>query len=114
MVADLAERHELVSDMFSLPRRAEEWERHRLSDEQVASFHERGYLAGVRVLSEAQVDRLREELHDLTNPAHPGHRLFYEFHSNESVDRSKVLFHALGAWRITPGFHDILDRKSVV
>jgi ectoine hydroxylase-related dioxygenase (phytanoyl-CoA dioxygenase family) len=34
--------------------------------------------------------------------------LFYEYSSNESADPSRVLFHALGAWRITPGFHDIL------
>ena len=108
MVADLAERHELVSDLFSLPKTPEQWERYRLSDEQVASFHEHGYVAGIRVLSEAQVDRLCDELHALINPAHPGHALFYEYHSNESVDPSKVLFHALGAWRISPGFHDIL------
>jgi ectoine hydroxylase-related dioxygenase (phytanoyl-CoA dioxygenase family) len=41
-------------------------------------------------------------------PAHPGHHLFYEFHTNESRDPNAVLFHALGAWRITPGFHDVL------
>jgi len=108
MVADLAERHGLVSDLFTLPETAEGWRKYRLTDEQVASFHERGYVAGVRVHSEAQVDRLREELHALTDPSHPGNSLFYEYNSNESVDRSKVLFHALGAWRIAPGFHDIL------
>jgi ectoine hydroxylase-related dioxygenase (phytanoyl-CoA dioxygenase family) len=108
MVADLAERHELVSDLFELPRAPAEWRKHELSEEQLVFFHEQGYLAGIRVLSDAQVDRLREELHELTKPAHPGHELFYEYNSNESVDRSKVLFHALGAWRIAPGFHDIL------
>jgi ectoine hydroxylase-related dioxygenase (phytanoyl-CoA dioxygenase family) len=34
--------------------------------------------------------------------------LFYEYNSNESADPARVLFHALGAWRITRGFHDIL------
>ncbi|HVS36445.1 MAG TPA: phytanoyl-CoA dioxygenase family protein, partial [Gemmataceae bacterium] len=32
----------------------------------------------------------------------------HEFHTNESADPTRVLFHALGAWRITPGFHDVL------
>jgi hypothetical protein len=42
------------------------------------------------------------------DPAHPRHSLFYEFHLNESTSAATVLFHALGAWRIEPGFHDLL------
>ena len=40
--------------------------------------------------------------------AHPQHHLFYEYHSNEAIDPARILFHALGAWRISPGFHDLL------
>jgi hypothetical protein len=71
-------------------------------------FREHGYLSGVRLLSDEQVDVLREELATLVDPHHPGNRLFYEYNSNESHDPARVLFHALGAWRLTPGFHDIL------
>lgn len=108
MAADLSQRHELVSDLFSLPKSAAEWERYRLTDEQVAFFHENGYLASVRMLDDEQVERLREELNDMFNPECDGHELFYEYHSNESADPTRILFHALGAWRIKPGFHDIL------
>ena len=41
------------------------------------------------------------------DPASPGHELFYEYHSNESIDPARVLFHALGGWRIAPAFHDL-------
>jgi ectoine hydroxylase-related dioxygenase (phytanoyl-CoA dioxygenase family) len=51
---------------------------------------------------------LRRELNALVDPLHPQHHLFYEFHSNESTDPATTLFHALGAWRIAPGFHDLL------
>ncbi len=108
MSTDLSLQHELVNDLFSIPQTEAEWEPFRLSDEQVKFYHEQGYLAGVRILSETQVERLREELATLTMPEHAGKEFWYEYHSNESEDPSKTLFHALGAWRISPGMHDIL------
>src|SRR3990172_8668635 len=108
MPQDLAEYHELVSDLFGMPRSPAEWDRYRLSDAQVAFYHEQGYVAGIRVLDDRQCDRLCEELARLVDPAHPGHELFYEFHSNESNTPNTVLLHALGAWRIEKGFHDLL------
>ena len=85
-----------------------------LTEEQVAFFHEQGYLKGIRVLNDEQIDVLRKELAEIADPKHPGHDLFYEFHSNESNDPNKVLFHALGHWRITPGFHDLLWNPALL
>lgn len=110
---DLALRHELVGDLFAWPQSPADWQALRLSDEQVAQFHEQGYLAGLRVLSDEQCDRLLDELAALADPAHPGHELFYEFHSNESTVPETVLFHALGAWRIAPGLHDLLWHPAI-
>jgi hypothetical protein len=97
MVEDLSRRHDLVSNLFSFPHSTAEWERYRLRDEQVRFFHENGYLSGIRILREEQVERLRNELQERFDPKHPGNDLFHEFHSNESPDPSRVLFHALGA-----------------
>jgi ectoine hydroxylase-related dioxygenase (phytanoyl-CoA dioxygenase family) len=108
MVHDLSSHHQPIGDFVALPRSATEWERYRLRDEQVKFFHEQGYLSGVRILSDEQVERLRTELSELFDPKYPGNELFHEYHSNESPDPSRVLFHALGAWRIQPGFHDLL------
>ena len=80
----------------------------RVGEDRVNFFHEHGYITGVRVLSDEQVEILQKELADLTDPTHPGHELFYEYHSNESQAADHILFHALGAWRITAGFHDLL------
>lgn len=108
MIEDLSAYHQPIGGLFTLPRSSEEWNQYRLSEEQVAFYHENGYLPGIRILTDEQVERLREELAGLMDPNHPAHHLFYEYHSNESKDPNTVLFHALGAWRITPGFHDIL------
>ncbi|MBV8857254.1 MAG: phytanoyl-CoA dioxygenase family protein [Acidobacteria bacterium] len=108
MHEDLSKYHSPITELFPAPVASAEWERFRLTDEQVAFYEEHGYLSGVRVFDDAQVGRLRAELSGLMNPEHPARGLWYEFHSNESADPARVLFHALGAWRIAEGFHDLL------
>ncbi|MEX2594173.1 MAG: phytanoyl-CoA dioxygenase family protein [Anditalea sp.] len=111
---DLSQYHGLVSDIFKQPATQEEWEQYRLSDDQVNFFQEYGYLTDVKMLEEWQVDQLNEELSCITDPQHSGNHFFYTFHSNESADPNAVLFHALGAWRITEGFHDVLWNPAFV
>lgn len=108
MLDDLSSRHSPLTDLFKTPATAETWSQYRLNEDQIEFFHTHGYLAGVRVLNDEQIETLRAELTELIDPNHPGHGLFYEFHSNESTDPATVLFHALGAWRIAAGFHDLL------
>lgn len=108
MMEDLSRCHELVGDLLDLPKTLAEWERYRLTDEQVAYYHEYGYLAGIRILDDRQIEVLRNELAEFFQPEHAGHELWYEYHTNESTEPNSVLFHALGAWRIRPGFHDLL------
>ncbi len=108
MAEDLSNVHRLVGDLFQEGHDPDALEQFRLTDEQVRFYHDNGYLAGVRVLTDLQVDRLREELSVFFQPGHPGSELWYEYHTNESSDPHTVLFHALGAWRIGQGFHDLL------
>ena len=107
-VQDLSRVHQLASDLFTWPVEKEEWDQFKLSGEQIDFFNRNGYLAGIKMLDDWQIERLKRELGEVSDARHPGHQLFYEFHSNESTDPSTILFHALGAWRITPGFHDVL------
>jgi ectoine hydroxylase-related dioxygenase (phytanoyl-CoA dioxygenase family) len=108
MDSDLSAYHLPVSNLVNLPSAKDEWESFCLSAQQVKFFHEFGYLKGIRMLTDEQVDILREELNKLMDPSHPGRGLFYEYNSNESADPNTVLFHALGAWRVEAGFHDLL------
>lgn len=114
VVKDLADFDRPISDMFQLPKTAQDWEQYKLTAEQLAHFHEFGYLSGIKLLEEWQVDILNGELAEIMVPEHPANHLFYEFHSNESQDPNSVLFHSLGHWRIAPGFHDVLWNPAFV
>lgn len=105
---DLAHHHKPLSSLFEEPASTQEWMRCALTGEQLEAFDEQGFIAGVPILDEVQVETLREQLLRLVDVEHPGNSLFYEFHLDESEDPATVLFHALGGWRIEVGFHDLL------
>jgi ectoine hydroxylase-related dioxygenase (phytanoyl-CoA dioxygenase family) len=107
MTSDLSHIHGPITELFPAISGVD-ITRNLLTRDQIDFFHTNGYLAGIRLLNDDQIAVLRDQLQQLVDPAHAGHDLFYEFHSNESTDPSTVLFHALGAWRIAPGFHDLL------
>ncbi len=113
-IKDLSTNHQLISNMFQWPSKAADWEQYKLSKEQLDFFNEYGYLSNVKLLEDWQVEKLNEELAQIADPAHPAHELFYQFDSNESADPNSVLFHALGAWRITDGFHDVIWNPAFV
>ncbi|MGZ8536633.1 MAG: phytanoyl-CoA dioxygenase family protein [Flavisolibacter sp.] len=104
---DLSTVHGLITDLFTWPEK-ENLKDFELTSEQLQSFHENGYLAGVKMLEEDQIGFLRNELSEFIDPNYSGSDFFYEFHSNESSDPQTILFHALGAWRVSKGFHDVL------
>lgn len=104
MVPDLSSRHEPVGELLRTTHSAGDFS---LTQEQLDFYDEHGFVSGVRLLNDAQVDMLCAELERLFDPNHPGNHLFHEYHSNESTVPGNVLFHALGAWRVEPGFHDL-------
>jgi hypothetical protein len=111
---DLSVYPHLVSDMFRWPETKREWAGYELTAEQIEFFRTNGYLSGIKLLEEWQVDQLNQQLLEVMDVGHPGHDLLYEFHSNESTEPGKILFHALGHWRMTPGFHDVLWNPAFV
>ena len=77
MAEDLSTHHNLIGNLFKRSINPEEWAEYRLSDEQVEFYRENGYLAGIRLLNDEQVEVLRQELAELVDPTHPGNDLFY-------------------------------------
>jgi ectoine hydroxylase-related dioxygenase (phytanoyl-CoA dioxygenase family) len=111
---DYSKSSQLVSDLFHWPSASNEWNKYKLTEEQVQFFNVNGYLSGIKLLEGWQVDELNRQLTEVMDENHPNHKLLYEFHSNESTDPDKVIFHSLGHWRMTPGFHDVLWNPAFV
>ncbi len=105
---DLSRYHHTLSDEFPNPLEISDWSGYQVDEAKVAFFKEQGYLPDIKILNDDQIALLKNELEDLMDEGHPGNHLFYEYHRNESSDTGQVLFHCLGHWRITPGFHDVL------
>ena len=113
-IKDLADYHQQIANFLKQPESPEEWEQYKLTEEQISFYHEYGHLSGIKLLEDWQVEELNKELAEIVDPSHPAHHLFYEFHSNESIDPNTTLFHSLGHWRITNGFHDVLFNPAFV
>jgi len=114
MANDLSTIHQPITRLFESFFSPETWDQFRLSDDQVECFRRNGYVAGVRVLNDAQINEIRGELADVSSQDHEGRQWWYEYNSNESSDPDKSLFHALGGWRIKPGLHDMLWNPAIL
>lgn len=114
MSRDLSTQHASLGALFTDEQFVSDSTQYALSTEQIEFFNENGYLEGIRILEQDQIENLLDELPRLMDPRNPSHDLFYEFNSNESADPNKMLFHALGAWRISRAFHDLLWHPAFV
>ncbi len=108
MSQDLSIFHQPIGSLFNLKASENDEKPLLLSSGQLSHFETNGFVSGVDLLNPPQLEALRGELTELFDPNHDGREFWYEYHSNESGDANNVLFHALGAWRIREGLHDIL------
>ena len=107
-MVDLSLYHEPITQLFAYNEGAE----NTVSDEHLEFYIQNGYLAGIKVLNDDQLKFLRNDLDLLMSAEFTADPRFYEYNSNESTDESKTLVHALGAWRVSKGFHDLIFHQK--
>jgi ectoine hydroxylase-related dioxygenase (phytanoyl-CoA dioxygenase family) len=103
--------HRPVGGLF--PPADRDRERYGLSDEQVAFFHENGYVKGGRVLEETHIEALRAGLEEIRTGRNPRTGELYEVDEDYRREPERNVFHFLGAWLIDEVFHDLLWHPAV-
>ena len=98
MSKDLSTIHGPTADLFPRLEGAEDWRRYALRGGQVEHYRKQGYVAGVRILDENQVEALRAELEEFFDPGHDGRGLWYQYRENASYEPGASLLHASGAF----------------
>ena len=58
MIEDLSRYHTPLGDLFPKAITKEDGELYRLGDEQVEFYRENGYVAGIRILNDEQIEAL--------------------------------------------------------
>ncbi|RUS75247.1 hypothetical protein EGW08_016996 [Elysia chlorotica] len=114
-IKDWSLEHHPSGKLFE-PSKAD-WATHRLTNEQIDTFWRDGFLNHVPLLSVEQCDAILKEYDIFMSESGPGEaelELLYEFHRNQSGDPTNILMHALGHWRLSPLFHDLVFLPSAV
>ncbi|XP_072049050.1 phytanoyl-CoA dioxygenase domain-containing protein 1 homolog [Amphiura filiformis] len=114
-IIDWSTLHKPSGTLFDPIKNASEWGKFKLSEEQVAQFWRDGFITNVPVLSEQQCDKILQDYQKMAdeNTSYEGIEMMYEWHSNQSGDPDNVLLHALGHWRLTALFHDLVFLPSI-
>ncbi len=109
MGEDLAEFDGPLGDGFALDGDSS----NEVANADVRFFEENGYLSGIRILEDTHIAALHYDLEELMQPKYHRDKRFYEYNANESADPSKRLFHALGAWRVSTAFHNLVFHPMI-
>jgi ectoine hydroxylase-related dioxygenase (phytanoyl-CoA dioxygenase family) len=79
-----------------------------LAADQVRSFEENGYLAGIPVLEGAPLEAVREAVERIQRAETPHLDLLYEVEEDYYRDPARNAFHCLGGWLVEPVLHDLI------
>ncbi|MFF4804430.1 phytanoyl-CoA dioxygenase family protein [Streptomyces sp. NPDC001351] len=83
-----------------------------LTQEQLDSYWENGFLIGLPVFSADEIAEIRADIEEISDPEHDGRDLWFEYHSDASKTGGQV--HGVGGWRVRRSLHDLIWHPTIV
>lgn len=83
-----------------------------LSEEQLASYRQNGFLAGVPILSADEVAQIRADIEEISDPGHSGKEFWYEY--NSDITETGDILQGVGGWRVRRSLHDLLWHPTIL
>ncbi len=106
--------HRAAGGLFPSATTAADVERYGLTADQIAAFQRDGYLAGVRVVDDRQLQRLRDRLEQLIADDFPRKdELIGLTAQTGGATKSQQMIYFRGAWLVDEAFHDTLFNARV-
>lgn len=105
--------HKYIENGFPRVSSRADLARFELTQEQVKSYHENGFVAGIKILSPEQVAELARRLESIRTNLDQHMERLYEVEASHLERPAAVVFHFLGAWLVDSWFHDIIFSPSI-
>ncbi len=108
LIKEFEKVHRPLTNAFPAISSRSDAERFRLTEAQLKSYNEHGYLEGIDILDPAQVDELSRRLEKIRTRLEDYEERLYEVEAGYLERPEEVVFHFLGAWLVDEWFHDLI------
>src|ERR1041385_7647348 len=85
-----------------------------LSPEQIRRYEKNGYLAGIQVLTDRQLQLLRNRLEEMIADDFPRRRELMGLPAQAGATRNQQMIYFQGAWLVDEALHDMLYNAQIV
>ncbi len=105
--------NKMAGSLFPSPGGPRQQQGFELSEEQLATYREQGFVGPVRVFDQEQVAALLEGLERMVAPGFERERELIAKNHSEGLTRDKFMTYFQGAWMVDEAFHDAVFNARV-
>jgi len=106
-IGPLAGVHQMIGSSYRKAATPAEYRQFELTPQQIATYHEQGFVGPVRILDQAQVEALLASMERMLEPGYAGKGSLLGLPAVMPAERKGVI-HFQGAWTVEEPVHDLV------